>query len=164
MKKLFVARHAKSDWDAPLLSDHDRPLNDRGKRDAPLMGKHFKSEGIKPGLFISSTANRALTTAKLMAEQVGVSTDEIHQIAGLYHASGLRILEEARSIAPDIESAIIFCHNPGITYFVIDFFKETIGNMPTCGIAEIHFDVNTWQEVDFKNGVGVKLYFPKRLW
>jgi phosphohistidine phosphatase len=164
MKRLFIIRHAKSGWDINILSDHDRPLDERGLQDAPLMGKHLKSIGIQFDSFISSTAYRALTTAKLIATELDFPLENIIQIRDLYHASETHLLEEVQSISPDINTAAIFTHNPGISYFVNGFYAQRLDEMPTCGVAEIHFDVENWQEADLKNGKVIELYFPKKLW
>ena len=76
MKTLFLVRHAKSSRDDPSLPDRDRPLDDRGKRDAPTMGKRLAKRDVKPDLLLSSPALRALTTAQLMAEEVGYKRKE----------------------------------------------------------------------------------------
>jgi len=86
-KELLLVRHAKSSWDDPSLDDHDRPLNERGLRNAPEMGKRLQGSGIRPGVWISSTALRAITTAEVMAEQIGFPIDQIQRCKDLSHAS-----------------------------------------------------------------------------
>ena len=91
-KEILLVRHAKSSWDDPYLDDHDRPLNERGLRNAPDMGKRLQGLGIRTDAWISSTALRAITTAEILAEQVGFPIDQIQRSKDLYHASATELL------------------------------------------------------------------------
>ncbi len=146
-RRLFMIRHAKSSWVNPLQSDFDRPLNDRGEHDAPMMGKRLKELGIAPGLIISSTAKRAQQTAKKIAKETGYDTDAIKWYEKLYHCIPAVFEEVLYEVDDNIKTVFIVAHNPGITEFVNELSPEfDIDNMPTCGIAGIEFFAEQWNE------------------
>jgi len=161
MKTIFINRHAKSSWDHPDLSDFDRPLNKRGLKDAPEMGKRLsdKNEGIQ--LFISSPANRAISTARLMAGEIGYPQDKIQELQDIYHASARTLLDIVNRIQDDYNRVILFGHNPGFTDLAENLTGEYLGNVPTCGICKIEFQVESWNEVGFENGILKYFDYPK---
>lgn len=162
MKTLYLVRHAKSSWDHPYLDDIDRPLNKRGQRDAPDMGKRLHSRGIFPDLIISSPANRALTTCKEIAKALGYAKDAIEISDKMYHAGENRLLEIVRNTDDTWLSLMIFGHNPGFTDFANKLTHGDIDNIPTCGVFACTFDVDAWHQVGF--GIGRELFFdyPKK--
>ena len=97
MKILTIVRHAKSSWDDPSLRDHERPLNKRGHRNAPEMGRRIAEHGLRPSLIVSSTAVRAWSTAKAVAKAVGYPYEFLEKEPNLYHASVDRILDVIRA-------------------------------------------------------------------
>jgi phosphohistidine phosphatase len=140
-----MIRHAKSSWANPLQSDFERPLNDRGKSDAPLMGKELKKLGITPDLIISSTAKRTRQTAKKIAAEVGYDFDKVKWEEKLYHCIPSVFEEVIYEVSPEIKTVFIIAHNPGITEFVNQLSPEfSIDNMPTCGIVGANFDAREW--------------------
>jgi phosphohistidine phosphatase len=160
MKTLYIIRHAKSSWDQPGLSDFDRPLNERGKRDAPRMGKRLKEKAVVPNLMLSSPAKRALSTCRRIAEILGYLPDKIKTEKSLYHADEDEILSVIRNIKDKHDVLMIFGHNPGLTDFVNQLSHKktlTIDNIPTCGVVAFRFDVESWQRIDF--GMGDLLFF-----
>jgi phosphohistidine phosphatase len=164
MKTLYVVRHAKSSWDEPGLSDFDRPLNDRGKRDAPRMGKRLKDRDVHPDLMLSSPAKRAMSTCKRIAEALGYATDRIKTDRALYHADEDEILSTVRDIKDKHNVVMIFGHNPGLTDFIHRMNRissATIDDIPTCGVAAFHFNIDSWQEIDFGKGELVFYDYPK---
>lgn len=142
MKKLILLRHAKSDWDDPSLHDHDRPLNRRGERDAPAMGKLLKGLGIIPDLIVSSTALRAKMTAEGVATGLGYDARGIQFTSDLYMASASKMLEVARLLPGEKNTVFIVSHNPGITYFLsmITGNYQTVPDMPTCAVAVLELE------------------------
>lgn len=162
MKTLYIVRHAKSSWDYPELSDIDRPLNKRGEKDAPEMGRRLNQRDIFPDLMISSPANRALTTCKVIASALDYPQESIEVNDRVYHAGENRLLDVVRNADDTWLSVMIFGHNPGFTDFANSLTDEYIDNIPTCGVFACTFDVDRWQEVDF--GKGKKLFFdyPKK--
>lgn len=161
MKTLYINRHAKSSWDHPDLSDFDRPLNNRGLKDAPEMGTRLsdRNEGIQ--LFVSSPANRAITTARLMAKEIGYPLDKIQEVRDIYHASSRTLLDIVNRFDDKYNKIIIFGHNPGFTDLAENLTGEYLGNMPTCGICKIEFQVDSWMEVGFENGMMKYFDYPK---
>ena len=117
MKNLVIVRHAKSDWSHQALRDHDRPLNSRGKIDAPLMAKIGNIELPRPDLILSSSANRALTTAKSFAKVFGIPESVIEIDKKLFHASEEEILEVLSWQDDKFNTIYLFAHNPGIKFF-----------------------------------------------
>lgn len=158
MKTIYFNRHAKSDWSNRELSDFDRPLNERGLRDAPIMGKRLKSRGESIGLFVSSPANRAIQTARMMSEVFGFPPEKILEVKRLYLPSTRDFLVSISQIDESQHSIILFAHNPGITEIVEYLSGVEIGNMPTCGIAKIEFPLaHAWQEIS--KGTGELRFF-----
>jgi len=144
-RTLVLIRHAKSSWANPLQSDFERPLNDRGKHDAPEMGKRLKKLGITPDLIISSTAKRTRQTAKKIAEELGYNTDDIKWEEKLYHCVPSVFEEVIFEVSDRIRTIFIVAHNPGITEFVNQLSPEfSIDNMPTCGIVGAQVDTDEW--------------------
>lgn len=160
MKKLYLVRHAKSDWSNPSLDDFDRPLNQRGKKNAPFMGKILKKKKIKPDLIISSPAYRARETARKIAKKIRY-LDEIMYNEHLYEASLKEILEIVTFIEDEYDEVFIVGHNPSLNmlaFYLIDFNE----NIPTTGILEIEFNSQTWREISKKNAKFVSFEYPKK--
>lgn len=144
MKTLLLVRHAKSSWDNPGTDDIDRPLNDRGKADAPVMAKRLKDKGVKIDAFISSPARRARRTARYFAGEYGIDKKDIELIDKLYMASPSAFSEAIREMKDKYDSVIIFAHNPGITEFANTLTSVHVDNMPTCSIFAITADTESW--------------------
>jgi phosphohistidine phosphatase len=157
-KILLVIRHAKSSWDIGILNDFERPLNERGKKDAPEMAARLISRNIKIDLFVSSPAKRAKKTAELFCETFGRKTDSIEFISSLYHAATNDFYQAIDQLDNTKKAVAVFSHNPGITEFVntlTDFVK--IDNIPTCGVYGIKLYINKWSE--FKGAKKEFLFF-----
>ncbi len=163
MKTLFLVRHAKSSWENFRLSDNERPLSERGERDAPIMGKRLASRGVKPDILISSPALRAHSTAMKIAVEIGYPEADIQMKAKLYFEGFSAMLDIIHSIASSVDTAMLFGHNPTMTRAVNTLASESIGNVPTCGIAEIQFDVESWQDIDEGLGTMQLFDYPKRI-
>jgi phosphohistidine phosphatase len=165
MKKLIIVRHAKSSWDNPDLDDFDRPLNKRGLKDAPRMGKRLKEKHITPDIMLSSPAERALATCQAIATVLQFDQSKIKTDKRLYHANEDQILDVIRSLKDsprDSEEVVmIFGHNPGLTEFANALLNETIDNIPTCGIVAAELPVERWQNVTFGCGEMLFFDFPK---
>lgn len=146
-RKLVMIRHAKSSWANPLQSDFERPLNDRGEKDAPMMGERLKKQNIIPDIIIASTAKRAKQTAKKIAKAIGYNEDKIVWQEKLYHCIPPVFEEVMYEVADDVKTVFIVAHNPGITEFVNQLSdKFCIDNMPTCGVVGASFDAEQWNE------------------
>lgn len=162
MKTLFVVRHAKSSWDFPDLDDHDRPLNQRGLKDAPEMGKRIARKNLKVDLMITSTAARAAQTADIIANRLSFPKNQILKEPLFYHASYHELLVQLKNIQDKVSTLMIFGHNPGLTDFVNYLTGSDIYNVPTCGISEISFDVASWRSVAKGIGRLISMDYPKK--
>ena len=147
MKTLLVLRHAKSSWKDPALSDHDRPLNKRGKRDAPRMGHLLVREGLVPDLIISSSAVRAVTTTESVALACNYES-QIKYTRHLYHAWPASYLEVLREIPNDYQRVMVVGHNPGMEELVEEVTGEWV-RMPTAALAQISLDIDRWSDLSF---------------
>ncbi|MFL9481990.1 SixA phosphatase family protein [Chitinophagaceae bacterium LWZ2-11] len=149
MKQLIIVRHAKSSWDFSTLDDFDRPLNDRGHKDAPVMAKRLLTKKIAIDAFVSSTAKRAFTTAAYFAEVYGIKEKGILKVPKLYHAEPPVFLDVIKHMDNALNTIAIFSHNPGITEFVNSLTNARIDNMPTCGVFGVKINTDKWS--DFEN-------------
>lgn len=150
MKTLLVLRHAKSSWDDPNLRDHDRPLNPRGVRDAPRMGRLLVEEDLVPDLVLSSTAVRAVATAEL-ALGVMENAPKIETTRDLYHASPDTYLEVLAARADRAARPMVVGHNPGITALVTRL-TGICEEMPTAALAAVELDIGSWDEIPSATG------------
>lgn len=162
MKKLFLVRHAKSSWSEPGLSDFERPLNSRGKRDAPFMGKLLKEKNILPDKIISSAAIRAYTTARTIATEINYPIEKIETSNDIYEAGASEILNIIQSVDDNIKTLMLFGHNPGFTSLSNYLSDRQVDNIPTCGISCIEFDVDSWKNVNINQGKLTAFEFPKK--
>jgi phosphohistidine phosphatase len=132
MKKIILIRHGKSGWDSPWLSDHDRPLAERGIIDVPQMARRLQERGLVPDLIVSSTALRAADTARLTAAVIGYPESAIVVEKSLYHASPEQLLEVIRSQSEAIQTLVLVGHNPGLTELIQELGCR-LDNLPTAG-------------------------------
>ncbi|MEP7231022.1 MAG: histidine phosphatase family protein [Ginsengibacter sp.] len=162
MKTLLLVRHAKSSWGDVGLSDFDRPLNDRGKEDAPEMAKRTKDRKIKIDLFISSPAKRAKKTAKIFMEIYEKNKNNLVLIPSLYEASVRNFYSAIEILENKYDTIALFSHNPGITEFANLMTEYKVDNMPTCGVFAVSIQTKKWS--DFKNSEKELLFFdfPKK--
>lgn len=161
MKTVYLVRHAKSSWDYHSLRDSERPLNDRGIRDAPHMAKVLRKKGVKPDAIISSPAVRALTTATFFKNELGIEGDDILIRDEIYEAVAPTIVRLIQKLPEDLDTVMIFGHNPTFTNVANLFTEKYISNMPTCSIVRIDADVMEWKS--FKEGKGkvTEFHYPK---
>jgi phosphohistidine phosphatase len=160
MKRLYLVRHAKSSWEYDV-SDHKRPLNKRGFKDANLVSKHLKNVIIFPELIISSDANRALTTANIFISNFGINEDDIKLEHELYDFSGQGLTNVIKNCVDSIDTLMVFGHNHAMTYFVNTYGNKPIGNVPTSGFTHIEIDINSWN--DLTKGTTIQTVFPRDL-
>ncbi|MDT8338879.1 MAG: histidine phosphatase family protein [Sulfurimonas sp.] len=159
MKKLYIIRHAKSSWSNGTLDDFERPLNKRGKANAPMMGARLKEKGIMPDIIISSPAKRAKSTAEIIANEVGYKN--ILFLDDIYEATS----ETLRKILSKLEDSyrVVFLvgHNPSLN----ELAEKLVGfdeNIPTCGILEIELRCKKWADMDPKNAKLLSFDYPKK--
>jgi phosphohistidine phosphatase len=162
MKRLYLIRHAKSSWKEAMVTDFERPLNKRGKRDAPLMAKRLKSYQIQPDLLISSPAKRAAKTAKIIAEEIDFPRKRIVYDESIYEAGVSSLVHVIRHLENSVNHVMLVGHNPGLT-MVANFLTNTvIENIPTCGIVCVEFPTDCWEEIEAGNGTIVFFDYPKK--
>jgi phosphohistidine phosphatase len=157
MKTLILVRHAKSDWANSALTDFDRPLNSRGKKDASFMADVLKDKGINPDNIISSPALRAITTAEKFSEILSFPLEKIQLNERIYHGNHKEIISIIKKIDDKNDLSMLFGHNPDITTVVSQLSDAIVDNMPTCSIACIDFDIKSWFEIS--NEIKGKLRF-----
>ena len=146
MKKIILIRHAKSDWDNPSLPDYDRPLADRGLRDAPQMAISLKNRGVHLDLICSSTAQRAKQTACITAAVLGYQESEIKWEKSLYHASASYLLQFIQSQSDQVQTLVLVGHNPGLTE-LINILGVKLDNLPTSGQFAFSLSTDHWKEL-----------------
>jgi phosphohistidine phosphatase len=161
MKTLFLIRHAKSSWDNAALPDKERPLNDRGRRDAPKMGERLAKRDVKPDLILSSPAVRALSTAEIIAEKLNYRRKDIVVMERLYAAEVDDLLDVIRQLGDEQKCVMMFGHNPEFTELAHRLSGE-IAQMPTCAVAEFTFDAESWSGIDTIKPAEVLLDYPKK--
>jgi phosphohistidine phosphatase len=162
MKRLTLIRHGKSSWKDPDIADFDRPLNRRGKDDAPEMGRRLAARGERPDLIITSPAKRAVSTINRIAQEIGFTESRILRDCRVYEAGARDLLSIIQEIE-DIHGSVVLCgHNPGLTELSNLVSDLDIDNIPTCGIVSIEFPVDSWSDVAAVSGIVRYFDFPKR--
>lgn len=163
MLRLTFIRHAKTEPAHPGQEDWDRVLEARGQRDAPEMGRRLKGCYPKPEKVLSSPAVRAITTATIIARELGVSASKVIQDERLYLASPKQMLAVIHELGGPAKHLMIVGHNPGITEFADAISGErSIDNMPTCAVYTLEFDIKDWSELIWASGVNAEFDYPKK--
>ncbi len=162
MKRLTLIRHAKSSWRHPEQADFDRPLNKRGEHDAPAMGKRLSRRKVQPDLIISSPARRALTTASVIAQELGYPAERIIQNEHIYDASLSDLVRVIEHVEDRYHHVMLFGHNPGFTELSYYLTRHQVDNIPTCGVFCMDFAINSWQDVEQGSGSLVFFDYPKQ--
>ena len=147
MKALILIRHAKSSWET-ITDDFNRPLNERGKYDAPEMARRLLNEKIVIDSFISSPAKRAKKTARLFMDEFQVSKEEVILIPELYNAAASVFLNVISNLDKSNNTVAIFAHNPGISDFANSITTFKIDDMPTCGVFAIKINTDNWEDFE----------------
>jgi phosphohistidine phosphatase len=161
MKTLFLVRHAKSSWADPALPDKERPLNGRGKRDAPAMGKRLAMRKVKADLIISSPARRALATAKIIAKGIDYKRGNIVIDDRLYPGAAAALLKIIHRIDKRVDRVMMVGHDPALMELARRLSKA-ITRMPTCAVAEFTFEAKSWLKVDKSTLATVRLERPRK--
>ncbi len=162
MKKIILIRHGKSGWDSPWLSDHDRPLAERGIIDVPQMARKLQEKGIMPDLIVSSTALRAADTARLTAAVFGYPESAIVVEKSLYHASPEQLLEVIRSQSEAIQTLVLVGHNPGLTELIQELGCR-LDNLPTAGQYVCTLSDTLWANFTPEKMSTEWIDYPKKL-
>jgi len=162
MKTLLILRHAKSSWANAGLPDHDRPLNDRGKRDAPRMGQLIEQQGLVPDMIVCSTALRARKTASKVAKACGYR-GRIEEVQTLYHAYPDDCIQYLRGLSDQYESVLLVGHNPCLEDLV-QVISGQYERMPTAALAHLVLGIERWADMPSR-GAGrlVEVWRPKEI-
>ncbi len=162
MKTLLILRHAKSSWNYPELSDYDRPLNGRGKRDAPRMGKHLREQGLTPDRILTSSAKRARKTASRVAKTCGY-TGKVKKLDRFYDTVAGVYFETLQALPDKYQRVMVVGHNPTMEQLV-GYLTGQIRRMPTAALAHIELPIQHWEALDLDTvGTLVNLWTPKTL-
>jgi phosphohistidine phosphatase len=161
MRTLLLIRHAKSSWNDAGISDFDRPLNERGKKDAPVMAQRLIHINIKIDLLVSSPAKRAKATAKIFAAEFKKSEHEILYLPSLYHADPTTFTKLIAGIDDQFIHIALFSHNPGITSFANMISEVRVDDMPTCAVFGVKLEAASWKEFDSSEKKFLIFDYPK---
>ncbi len=162
MRTLLLIRHSKSDWSDSSITDKERPLNKRGRRDAPFMAHLIKSKGIIPDLFISSPAERAIQTAKYFAEEFNFDKLKIVIRDEIYSQGATNIRRILSQVDNSYCCVFLFGHNPDLTLLANNLSDTFVENIPTTGIVCIDFEFKSWQNILTQQGKMRFFEYPKK--
>ena len=167
MKTVFFIRHAKSSWEFLRLDDFDRPLNSRGKNDAPIMSDKLSdflsNQNLVIDFVLSSPAKRARETAHFFIERLKIEETKTRWENKLYESSSMQILLLLSSLVDHMSTIILFGHNDEFTVAVNQLSNRAFTeNIPTCGIVGLRFEIDSWKEI--KEGTADLIYYdyPKK--
>jgi len=161
MKTLYILRHAKSSWEFEELSDHDRPLNKRGRTDAPIIGNELASRNVAPDRIVSSPAVRAISTATLVAKELGYETDDILVDERIYGADKNMLLDVVQETPVEINSIMLVGHNDALSELANLLSPQSVGSIPTTGVVALEFHCESWYDINQANAELLFYDFPK---
>ena len=161
MKTVLLVRHAKSSWDDFNIPDFDRPLNGRGKKNAPEMAERLLEKGIAIDAFLSSPAKRARKTATIFAKAYGKTKEDVILVEKLYEPTEDSFKKAIAAAPAESNSIAVFSHNPGITDFANQLTQVRIDNIPTCGVFAVRAPVDDWKSFEASQKEFVFFDFPK---
>lgn len=161
-RRLTLLRHAKSSWQDESLDDRERPLNERGERDAPMMGRRLLARNARPTLILTSPAVRARHTARLVARELGYPREFLQREDTLYLASPDDIVAVIARQDDQLRDVIVCGHNPGLTELANRLTGAGIDNIPTCGIVVVDLELSSWADLPGARGALVDFDFPRR--
>jgi len=161
MKMLHVVRHGKSSWDIPGIDDMDRPLIERGIKNALATGSYLLENFGQPSIIISSPAIRALHTAMLIARTTALPYGKIVIDERIYESYSSSIIEVVEEQPASYDSVVVVGHNPMLTEFCNLFLPDYLENLPTAGLVSLGFDIKEWSIVN-QQPVTSKVYFPRK--
>ncbi|NGY06120.1 SixA phosphatase family protein [Solimonas terrae] len=163
MRHLTIVRHAKSSWDSPDLSDFERPLNERGRRDAARMAMWTRRAIGVPDRIVTSPALRAITTARVFADAMGIAHDHLLIQARIYEASLSTLLRLLRGFDDETPHIMLFGHNPGLSELAGALAHCPFDGLPTCAVVHLELPDKRWEDVAEGGGELLRYQFPKEL-
>jgi phosphohistidine phosphatase len=162
MKTLILVRHAKSSWNDQAQRDIDRPLNERGRDDAPMMADRMAARGTSPQRVLCSPALRTVTTAEIFASRLHMPRELIQLERQIYLSGPAHLLHLVRQQESTIDCVMLVGHNPALTDFLNELCTDArVDNMPTCCVAELTFASADWASIDFAQASLKVLDYPK---
>ena len=162
MKTLCLLRHAKSSWKYTNLDDFERPLNKRGHKNAPFMGRVLKKLKVAPDLIISSPANRAAMTARIVAAALDYPLENIRFSEAIYEFSEKALIDVVKQIDGAVNYAMVVGHNPAINGLANYIGDQPISNIPTCGVFCVELDISSWANINAHCGKLKFFEYPKK--
>jgi phosphohistidine phosphatase len=162
MKTLYLVRHAKSSWKYPNLDDFERPLNKRGRKSAPFMGKALKKLKVAPDLVISSPASRAAMTTRMIAAEINYPLKNIRYSESIYEFSEKALINVVKQIDDAVNKAMVVGHNPALNGLANYIGDQPIANIPTCGAICVELDISSWANINAHCGKLKFFEFPKK--
>ncbi len=162
MKEICLFRHAKSSWKYPKLDDFERPLNKRGRRNAPLMGQVLHEIGFYPDLIISSPASRAAITARIVAMELNYSLEQIQYQASIYESGHGNLVHVLSNLDDRLKKVMLVGHNPSLTMLANALGDTPIANLPTSGAYCVAFGISKWSQIREETGELQFFEFPKK--
>ncbi|MGQ0502431.1 MAG: SixA phosphatase family protein [Panacagrimonas sp.] len=161
MLRLTLVRHAKSSWDDTALNDFERPLNPRGRRDAPVMAQRFARLNRPPDRLVSSPALRAISTARTFAEVLGMDEAQIELVSAIYEATPATLLGAIRRLDASLRHVMLFGHNPGFSELACLLAPCPFDEMPTCAVVSLELEVGAWTDASAGCGRLASYLYPK---
>ena len=162
MKELCLVRHAKSSWKFPKLDDFERPLNKRGRKNAPFMGKMIRRLGFSPDLMITSPASRAAMTARFLAFGINYPLESIQYLASVYESNEMDLMQLIRELDDKFKKVMLIGHNPTLTRLANSIGNLSISNIPTCGVCCVVLGITLWSGIKSKSGELKYFEYPKK--
>ena len=162
MKTLYLVRHAKSSWKYPKLDDFERPLNKRGRKNAPLMGSILKKLNVSPDLIVSSPANRAAMTARIIAAALDYPLEDIRYSETIYEFGEKALIDVVKKIDDSVDQAMIVGHNPATNGLANYIGDQPVGNIPTSGVFCVELDIASWSNIKAHCGKVKFFEYPKK--
>jgi len=163
MKTLYIVRHAKSSWDHPGLSDDERPLLEKGIKRTLKIARYLQDNNIRTDLMISSHAVRAFETARIIAEAIGYPEEKIIISPKLYHGGTDQLYDELFALNDQINSVMLFGHNPTFTSLANHFLEDQTDWLPTSAVVSIGFDTERWSDLPKATPETIFVVVPKDL-
>ena len=161
-RTLTLVRHAKSSWNDTSLSDFERPLNSRGLKNAPEMGRRLADANYLVDSIVSSSAIRAITTAEFIASEIEFNLQKIDRNEEIYEASLNTLIDLVTNLDDNLNRVMLVGHNPGFTVLSNYLSNAEIDNMPTCAVVQIQFDMNSWKSITERSGKLLDFDYPKK--
>lgn len=163
MKTVYIVRHAKSSWDFPHLSDHERPLLEKGKKRTRLINDYLIQNKIQVDLIVSSHAVRAYETAAIIARSINYPKESIRIDRMIYHANAERLIDQFYDMPNEINSVMLVGHNPTLTNFANQYLEKKIEWLPTSGVVCVNFKTDKWEDISLASFEPVFVITPKIL-